>query len=262
MKKVTNTITAATLGIVIGSSMTALAGTYVQAYKNTEMNLSMNGQICILRDETTGEREYPLTYNNRTYIPLRSVATLFGYDIGYDNATNTATVNTKDYVEPEKNQGGSSNVEKMDLTKIEYLKNLKISDKAPTYYDEMFFRRHVSNIINSIYTPTDDKITDRPIHSQSPFKDSYFEIGDNMKLLSDQKNAYVHSDLDGVKIVNYLYDTNGTFRGVIASWKADLYKGSDVIDSQSCTSFFLNDENDKYFYEGTSQLKIFAELVD
>lgn len=52
-----------------------------------------------MSDATTGEREYPITYKNRTYIPLRSVATLLGMNVDYDDVTKTAIVNSKDYIE-------------------------------------------------------------------------------------------------------------------------------------------------------------------
>lgn len=36
-------------------------------------------------------------YNDRTYLPLRSLATMFGVNVDYDTDTQTAILETKDY---------------------------------------------------------------------------------------------------------------------------------------------------------------------
>ncbi len=83
------------IGIAIGASITAFA-TYIipDVYLNDEILIRINGTPRVLLDETTGERQYPLTYKDRTYIPLRSVATLLGYRVGYNNETKTATIDS------------------------------------------------------------------------------------------------------------------------------------------------------------------------
>lgn len=42
------------------------------------------------RDETSNEIQYPITYKDRTYLPLRTVANLVGIGVDYDSKTNTA----------------------------------------------------------------------------------------------------------------------------------------------------------------------------
>ena len=90
-------------GIVIGGATIVCANQAIQAMQNTEIKISLNGQVQEFKDETTGERQYPITYNNRTYLPLRNVAQLAGLKVDYDNSTNTAVLSSdkKDDVKPE-----------------------------------------------------------------------------------------------------------------------------------------------------------------
>lgn len=82
-------------GLTIAGASLVFANSQIQAILNDQINLKINGEIKTMSDATTGEREYPLTYKDRTYIPLRSVATLLGMDVDYDNITNTAIINSR-----------------------------------------------------------------------------------------------------------------------------------------------------------------------
>jgi hypothetical protein len=75
---------------VIGGLTVVGANQAIQAIQNTEIKVSLNGQIQEFKDELTGETQYPITYNSRTYLPLRNVAQLSGLDVDYDTASNTA----------------------------------------------------------------------------------------------------------------------------------------------------------------------------
>ena len=77
-------------GIIIGGATVVGANQAIQAIQNTEIKVSLNGQIQTFKDETTGETQYPITYHNRTYLPLRNVAQLAGLSVNYDGNTNTA----------------------------------------------------------------------------------------------------------------------------------------------------------------------------
>ncbi len=94
MKKV---VTAGLAGFVLGTTLTVSAGTWIQAYRNDEIKIALNGKVQTFRDATTNEIEVPITYNNRTYLPLRSLATLVGLNVDYDANTKTAILETKDY---------------------------------------------------------------------------------------------------------------------------------------------------------------------
>ncbi len=80
-------------GILIGSATIVGANQSIQAIQNTEIKVSLNGQVQEFKDETTGEVQYPITYHNRTYLPLRNVAQLSGLKVDYDSTTNTARLN-------------------------------------------------------------------------------------------------------------------------------------------------------------------------
>ena len=77
-------------GFVLGGLTVVGANQAIQAIQNTDIKISLNGEVQEFKDESTGERQYPITYNDRTYLPLRNVANLAGLNVDYDNATNTA----------------------------------------------------------------------------------------------------------------------------------------------------------------------------
>ena len=56
----------------------------IQALQNTEIKVSLNGEVKTFKDETTGEVQYPITYHDRTYLPIRNVANLAGLSVDYD----------------------------------------------------------------------------------------------------------------------------------------------------------------------------------
>jgi hypothetical protein len=91
LKVVLGTIT----GVVIGGLSVVGANQAIQALQNTEIKVSLNGQVQEFKDETTGEVQYPITYHDRTYLPLRNVANLAGLYVDYDNNTNTAILESQ-----------------------------------------------------------------------------------------------------------------------------------------------------------------------
>ncbi len=92
MEKNTNSILIGGLlaGMIIGGATVVGANQAIQALQNTEIKVSLNGQVQTFKDETTGEVQYPITYHDRTYLPLRNVAQLAGLNVDYDTNTNTA----------------------------------------------------------------------------------------------------------------------------------------------------------------------------
>lgn len=92
LKVVLGTLT----GIMIGCLTVVGASQTIQAIQNTEIKVSLDGQFQTFKDETTGETQYPITYHDRTYLPLRNVAQLAGLSVDYDSNTNTALLDSKD----------------------------------------------------------------------------------------------------------------------------------------------------------------------
>jgi hypothetical protein len=78
------------VGMLIGGATVVAANQAIRALQNTEIKISLNGQVQTFKDETTGEVQYPLTYHDRTYLPLRNVAQLAGLSVDYDTSSNTA----------------------------------------------------------------------------------------------------------------------------------------------------------------------------
>ena len=83
------------VGILIGGATVVGANQAIQAIQNTEIKVSLNGEVQTFKDETTGEIQYPITYHDRTYLPLRNIAKLTGLKVDYDNNTNTALLDSE-----------------------------------------------------------------------------------------------------------------------------------------------------------------------
>ena len=75
-------------GLTIASASLVLANSQIQAILNDQIKVTLNGQVQEFKDETTNETQYPITYNDRTYLPLRTVANLVGVDVDYDANNN------------------------------------------------------------------------------------------------------------------------------------------------------------------------------
>ena len=58
---------------------------YVTAVLNDKVKLIWNGDVFEPIDGTTGARLYPLTYQGRTYIPVRAVAEQAGMSVDWDS---------------------------------------------------------------------------------------------------------------------------------------------------------------------------------
>lgn len=133
------------VGIMIGSATIVYANQAIQALQNTEIKVSLNGQIQEFRDETTGEIQYPITYHDRTYLPLRNVAKLAGLNVNYDSYNNTAILSdeTNDEVEYTKLS---------PLSREEIIqKNLdKIDDEGEFFKYNNYFLLRTSNEYSSL----------------------------------------------------------------------------------------------------------------
>ncbi len=77
-------------GLLLGGLSIVGANEAIQAIQNTEIKVMLNGKLQEFKDETTGEAQYPITYHDRTYLPLRNVAQLAGLNVEYNSDSNTA----------------------------------------------------------------------------------------------------------------------------------------------------------------------------
>ena len=100
MKNYFKIIVVSFLVFVIFGITIVCANQAIQAMQNDQIKIKLNGEIQTFYDGTTGEVQYPITYNNRTYLPLRNVAELSGLTVDYDAANNMAILKSDWYVEP------------------------------------------------------------------------------------------------------------------------------------------------------------------
>ncbi len=97
------------VGLVIACATFVFANSQIQAILNDQIKVSLDGEIQVFKDETTGETQYPITYNDRTYLPLRTIANLVNVGVDYDASTKTAILTTaKNTNVPKKDQIGTA----------------------------------------------------------------------------------------------------------------------------------------------------------
>ena len=74
-------------GIAIGAGA---SGTLqeIKAYLDPTITIKMEGEAQTFLD-AKGNRVYPITYQGSTYLPVRAVAGLAGYEVNWDQATRT-----------------------------------------------------------------------------------------------------------------------------------------------------------------------------
>ena len=110
-------------GIMLTGASLVFANSQIQAILNNQIKVTLNGQVQEFRDETTNELQYPITYKDRTYLPLRTVANLVGVDVDYDSNTNTALLKND-----ENKYAKIEQLAKKELMKIEGVKEVIINE--------------------------------------------------------------------------------------------------------------------------------------
>ena len=114
MKSNIKIIGTAIASLMIGGLTVAGANQAIQAIQNTEIKVNLNGQTQVFKDESTGETQYPITYNDRTYLPLRNIAQLCGLEVNYIAETNSAYLSTSpDKIYSLLGNGGPDSIERI-----------------------------------------------------------------------------------------------------------------------------------------------------
>lgn len=119
-------------GLTITGASFVLANSQIQAFLNDKIRVTLDGETQIMRDETTNEIQYPITYHDRTYLPLRTIAKLLGIAVDYDAISNTAMLKTSHSGEDQEVNSEEIKVSKMknDFELLKYMtkeKNYMIS---------------------------------------------------------------------------------------------------------------------------------------
>lgn len=93
-KKITVSVMAMSIAATSLLSVGVFAGTQmekIEAYLNMGINLKLKGKDWQAKN-AAGDRLYPISYNDSTYLPVRAVGEALGVEIGWDEATNTVLI--------------------------------------------------------------------------------------------------------------------------------------------------------------------------
>lgn len=77
----------------------AASGTSVPAMLNGAVKMMLNGNNYVAKDQS-GNELLPITYNNRTYLPVRALAEALNVPIEYETTTNTIWIGERNETVP------------------------------------------------------------------------------------------------------------------------------------------------------------------
>ncbi len=90
--------------IILSFILLAVLGVYAYCFAmNEEVNVILNKQVAVIYNgeyqefsNVNGTRVYPLSYEGTTYLPVRSISSLFNSRIKWDGQTNSVTIGEGD----------------------------------------------------------------------------------------------------------------------------------------------------------------------
>lgn len=93
-------IIAFVLSITCTVGITAIAASTLRTINvNYGINIEVNGKNQTLTD-AGGNKVDPFVYNGTTFVPIRAISEIFGANVDYIPATNTATIDFSTYLTP------------------------------------------------------------------------------------------------------------------------------------------------------------------
>ncbi len=92
MKEKIKLILSSVAGFLIGGTCVLAGNATLNAILNKEVKIIINGTPVTITDEKTNETLYPITYNDRTYLPVRNLSNIFNKNIGYDVDENAVEI--------------------------------------------------------------------------------------------------------------------------------------------------------------------------
>ncbi|MDP4094760.1 MAG: stalk domain-containing protein [Bacillota bacterium] len=201
------------VGVYAGGKLTK-----VTAYLNGGLAIKVNGDTFQPVDQK-GNRLYPITYNNTTYLPLRAVGNALGAEIGYDGSgdgtvtissgsdsgsSNTSSSNSD-------TQNTSSNTTATGSISSPIPMNQKFTWSGTYSYDKESYSGTYSMTVKSAKTITPDDIA--KMGFKKPDSDSDYMLVD---VLWEVKDAKLISTADSSQTM-YLSSFSPDFWGSITT---------------------------------------------
>ena len=177
------------------------------------------------------------------------MATLLGYKVGYEENTNTATVDSQDYVKPVTTTTAQpevrTNSRTIDVNTLSCIKGL--SWQKPPLKDSSSLLKNagvVSSCVNGLYQAPELGPDTNHIHPESPFKQELVDSMANLVSMKKGSNASlnIYCDSKSVNISLYGYDAYGKCKGCVASYTLEataIVNGVSSKDVKQVTSIFL-----------------------
>lgn len=259
-------------GLVATGVSVVLANSQIQAILNNQIKIKLNGKVQEFKDETTNEMQYPITYQDRTYLPLRTVANLVGVDVDYDASSNTAMLTQKQtsYAEPisvESIKQISKIINKLkEIPEKEVLNLYNKIDKS------RFALKTLSNIFNSCKKEDNHIIIGKEILDSknlsevpvSMFLDMYIEDSEENNMPYHYLNYY--ADDFGYEVINFDMSNDSFYPKVVLLKYNNYYTIFNVkeIQSDDLHSEYVIDANEysnfiAYIINHNANIKIIEE---
>lgn len=173
-----------------------------------DYKITVNGQMKPLAEK-------PVTINDRTYLPVRAVAEMFGYDVGFDEQTHTISIATKS-TNPVVEGGKLENIKNLSYRTDDKLYKASSLAGSITYDGSTLIANtytvgEILSIINGVYdiVPTSDVGLDGQI--------SNTKINDYVVHEEDLKLWKIRNPLNN-KMYSYKCET--IFFSPFASWRS------------------------------------------
>lgn len=256
MKLRKNLILPLTVGIILGSVTTVTAGTWISAYKNTEMKITYNGKTQTFVDSVSGEIQTPIMYNDRTYLPVRAVAEMLGVNVDYDGNTQTVILKSDDYVEP---ATPSTPEVTFDLSKDAFANSFTYYSSIPSgYYHDYDNDEAFTGIFDAAFSSRLKNYSNTAIsemlNKKSPIYDEMYQsLLETKNVLLSTPAATVTTS--NVKVEKYAF-SGGLLRGAVVSGTVNIYANGSLASSENTKILILPD------YDRRIDFTIYCEILN
>ncbi len=272
MKDIIKMIGSAVAVFLICGLSFVFANQTINAMQNTEIKVSLDGINQVLKDETTGEVQYPITYRNRTYMPLRTIANNWGIDVNYNEKENSVEMFSFGYEEDE-----DFDVNEEDLIGlwdiVNYSMNYdfdggRITSKKDAYYFEFFNDNEV------VFNDGEElSFVGQYIVSKNTHNDSYevkmsfenfeikatFESKNKFKIYSLPKTIMIDDKELEIKIIGKIFEKDTAERQeAISKLNGGMWRLEDIYMPKWKSNIhnFIQIKNDQISYADTKSYSV------